>query len=131
MKYASIENVFEFMKKNCKKLLNIALPIDDFGNTTYLVSFTVNYISGSYIQERKCSALFEDFTCTVYTECLKPYQAVFQEKWHKFLSKKYPTYAHELKKLERAKKQALQHYLSHGNKKPKFYIVQDENTKGL
>ena len=40
-------------------------------------------------------------------------------------------FINELKKLERAKKQALQHYLSHGNKKPKFYIVQDENTKGL
>ena len=80
MKYASIENVFEFMTKNCKKLLSIALPIDDFGNTTYLVGFTTNYISGLYIQEIECTALFDDFTCTIDTDCIKPYQAVYQER---------------------------------------------------
>lgn len=131
MNYASIENVFEFMQKNCKKILKISLPVDDFGNTSFLVTFTINYISGLYIHEKECMAKFEDFTCTIYTDCLKPYQAVYQEKWQKFLSKKYPTYARNLNNLETAKKLAKEHYLTHGDEKPKFYIVRDENTKGL
>ena len=57
MNYASIENVFEFMQKNCKKILKISLPVDDFGNTSFLVTFTINYISGLYIHEKDSAML--------------------------------------------------------------------------
>ena len=131
MKYAKINNIYAFMYSNCKKLLKIAVPYDDFGNDSFLVEFIIpfRYEDQTYTVDKHCIAHFDDFTCTIETEELKFYEKTLEKKWINYMNKTFKDYKRDLSQLNKRNKLIKEMSKNYNGEKPKLYIVKDETVK--